>query len=624
MSSPVSHDRKRKADVDEDTACPYLDTIQRSLLDFDQAPSCSVSLQSGPHIYACLVCGKFFRGRGSKTPAYTHAVEAGHYCFVHLQTAVFYCLPDDYEIRDPSLDDIRVALQPSYSPTQIQQLNTRSDLGRDLFGTKYVPGFVGLHNHGKTDGLNAIIQALAHVEPLRNYFLQASETTAAAPVTTASVDSIKQTNIRAALQVTQAFGALVRRIWSDQRFKATVDPQQMVQAVAASYPHFRVGQQPEVGALLAWILHQLHLGTANSTTFSSNGGDKQPPAAIKKKKSNRRRGHTSSIIHQLFQGKVRVTTREAKPKEDNTVDASDDRLGSDNEQNEDNEEREKASNNLAVEESTMDTHFLQLTLDIPAKPLFRDADGGLVIPQEPLVNVLKKFDGVTLTDAVNRKTGAAQRKSYQLLKLPQHLILHLGRFKENGYTREKNPTIVVFPVKNFDLSSYVTKKQKRPLPSEEEVRNMSVRLGLLYRCDLSVLSFHVNSLDPAITHFFFIQVKDIKQLLNDYGQKELAAKAVEKKDFIDMTVDFVCKSLPDLLAEKYDLVANITHESPADVGREGKVDPLQEGSYKCHVQHPATKQWYEIQDLHVQEIMPQQIGLSESHVLVFRKTTKSC
>jgi U4/U6.U5 tri-snRNP-associated protein 2 len=108
--------------------------------------------------------------------------------------------------------------------------------------------------------------------------------------------------------------------------------------------------------------------------------------------------------------------------------------------------------------------------------------------------------------------------------------------------------------------------------------------------------------------------------LKQYGQGEIANHAVEKKELLDSAVDFLCKSLPDLLVDKYDLVANITHDTPSDVGREGKVDPLQEGSYKVHVQHLSTRQWYEIQDLHVQEIMPQQIGLSESYVLIFRKT----
>lgn len=95
--------------------------------------------------------------------------------------------------------------------------------------------------------------------------------------------------------------------------------------------------------------------------------------------------------------------------------------------------------------------------------------------------------------------------------------------------------------------------------------------------------------------------------------------SLEKAELMDRAVDFITKSLPDLLADKYDLVANITHESQADVGREGQHDPLQDGSYKCHVQHRGTKQWYEIQDLHVQEIMPQLIGLSESYLLIFER-----
>lgn len=103
------------------------------------------------------------------------------------------------------------------------------------------------------------------------------------------------------------------------------------------------------------------------------------------------------------------------------------------------------------------------------------------------------------------------------------------------------------------------------------------------------------------------------------GQRAAVKGALERNELVELVLDFVVKRLPDLLADKYDLVANITHESPVDVGREGKHDPLQEGSYKCHVQHRGTNQWYEMQDLHVQEIMPQQIGLSESYVLIFER-----
>jgi U4/U6.U5 tri-snRNP-associated protein 2 len=138
--------------------------------------------------------------------------------------------------------------------------------------------------------------------------------------------------------------------------------------------------------------------------------------------------------------------------------------------------------------------------------------------------------------------------------------------------------------------------------------------------------------------------------LAKHGREDISQNVVEKAELVEITIDFVTKSLPDMLAAKYDLIANITHDSPAEVGREGQHDPLQEGSYKCHVQHQATRQWYEMQgkhisrwqryclfssqienvkfltivlvwmkDLHVQETMPQLIGLSESYVLIFER-----
>ncbi len=106
-----------------------------------------------------------------------------------------------------------------------------------------------------------------------------------------------------------------------------------------------------------------------------------------------------------------------------------------------------------------------------------------------------------------------------------------------------------------------------------------------------------------------------------YDCLDLASHIVEKSELVEVCINFIQKSLPDLLSHKYDLVANVTHTIPSEVGREGQVDPLEEGSYRCHVQHKATKQWYEIQDLHVQEVMSQLIGVSESSVLIFERKT---
>jgi len=83
--------------------CPYLDTINRHILDFDFEKLCSVSL-TRINVYACLVCGKYFQGRGSNTHAYTHSVSEYHHVFLNLSSLRFYCLPDNYEIIDSSLD----------------------------------------------------------------------------------------------------------------------------------------------------------------------------------------------------------------------------------------------------------------------------------------------------------------------------------------------------------------------------------------------------------------------------------------------------------------------------------------------------------------------------------------
>jgi len=93
ISSVAENVKKSKAP----RLCPYLDTINRQFLDFDFEKLCSISL-SRINVYACLVCGKYFQGRGTNTHAYTHSVAESHHVFLNLHTLKFYCLPDNYEI----------------------------------------------------------------------------------------------------------------------------------------------------------------------------------------------------------------------------------------------------------------------------------------------------------------------------------------------------------------------------------------------------------------------------------------------------------------------------------------------------------------------------------------------
>jgi U4/U6.U5 tri-snRNP-associated protein 2 len=55
------------------------------------------------------------------------------------------------------------------------------------------------------------------------------------------------------------------------------------------------------------------------------------------------------------------------------------------------------------------------------------------------------------------------------------------------------------------------------------------------------------------------------------------------------------------------LVANIVHDG----------DP-NKGTYRVHILHRGTGTWYEMQDLHVADVLPQMITLSEAYIQVKR------
>jgi hypothetical protein len=55
----------------------------------------------------------------------------------------------------------------------------------------------------------------------------------------------------------------------------------------------------------------------------------------------------------------------------------------------------------------------------------------------------------------------------------------------------------------------------------------------------------------------------------------------------------------------YNLLANIVHD-----GEPGK------GTYRVHILHKATGKWFEMQDLHVTEILPQMLTLTEAYIQV--------
>ena len=118
--------------------------------------------------------------------------------------------------------------------------------------------------------------------------------------------------------------------------------------------------------------------------------------------------------------------------------------------------KKKSTNNMTDgwTEKITNSPFTFLSVEIPPTPLFRDSEGGLIIPQIPLFQVLQKFNGETWTDQIS--TSAHTRKKYIIRKLPEYLILHLVRFtKNNFFNLEKNRSVVTFPVKNLSMKDYV-------------------------------------------------------------------------------------------------------------------------------------------------------------------------
>ncbi|CAG8534436.1 9467_t:CDS:10 [Diversispora eburnea] len=403
----------------------YLDTINRHMLDFDFEKVCSVSL-SNLNVYACLVCGKYFQGRGRSSHAYFHSLHEDHHVFIHLHELTVYVLPDGYEVKDSSLDDIRVK--------QVARLDQNIKHSYDLNNKKYLPGFV-------------------------DYFILQ--------------------NFDKKSQLVQRFSTLVRKIWNPRAFKGQVSPHELLQEISnASNKVFKLAEQSDPIEFLCWFLNSLH---------KDLGGTKK---------------RNSSIIHNIFQGEVKVESQPLIVKSDA-------------------DEKDRLLFDLNREIETIRTPFLLLSLDLPPPPLFKDEVEKNIIPQIALTTILAKYDGRTPQES------AGTLKRSQLIRLPNYLIFHIKRFTKNNWAEEKNPTIVNFPIKNLDMRDYI-----------ENV-------------DEEKLSTH------------------------------------------------------------YDLIANVCHEGKPGKGK---------GIYKVHIQHRGSKdQWFQIQDLIVEEINAHMIFLSESYIQIWER-----
>ncbi len=325
----------------------------------------------------------------------------------------------------------------------------------------------------------------------------------------------------------------------------------------------------------------------------------------------------SSVIFEPFQGKVEVTSLTKK-----LVDHYSELQSSTQ------EDKEVVDDHGWVRKVSV-SPFNFLSLDIPACPLFRDSHGGLVIPQVPLYQLLQKFDGESWTDTVTKE--AHVRRQYRLITLPAFLVVHLVRFTKNNFTLEKNPTIVTFPVRNLEMKDFLhVQGEASPMYSTQELLDMTAEQlqQFIVKCGSELHRLELQALEPSLN-----QSSGREQL------RLIAQRVQERVSLFHST--------------KYDLVGNICHVSDGsnnrgvDIGdistvayaakiktkaanggaasgkRNGGEESavLEQGGYKVHLQCKAANQWYELQDLHATETTPQQIGVSESYILIYEKKT---
>jgi len=538
---------------------------------------CSVTL-SKMNIYCCLVCGKFLEGRGKDTPAYTHSVQHDHMVYMNIQEERFYCLPDNYEVIDSSLDDIKQYLSPQYNKKTIEQLDNNKDLSRDVYGVSYLQGFIGINNISQTDYINATIRALSHVSILRNFLLQP--------------DLYKICKS----QLVQNVGAVMRRIWSPYNIRSCISPQELVNVISTlSKKRFANnganGTIIECMDFLNWFLNEMHRGL----TIGCASKGVLPAIAAKE----------PSTITQCFQGVIEVTEQRRKAAVAAIAANANSTSSSSSTSNENDDEQEQPWT-----ETVRQVKFNHLSLDIPPPPLFQDGEEELIIPQVPIFELLSKFDGNKWSETLIGEEHV--RRKYKILKLPIYLILNLIRITDTtGFRKARNPTIVTFPLRHLDMNSVAnitSTATTTACPTIEEISQMTT-------------------------------AKELKNVVLNYGttQQQSQLRGCDKTDLMAIAVDVCTKliqqsnNIIDRCQGKYKLLSNICRNSIQTAALQGisvgaatestlsRVMIQSTNPFKVHLQNKATSQWYELEDLIVTEVEPQQIGVSESSILIYEK-----
>jgi U4/U6.U5 tri-snRNP-associated protein 2 len=126
-------------------------------------------------------------------------------------------------VQDTSIEDICQVLDPKFSDAEIARFDTAPMRGRTLDGKDFTAGCMGLTSLASfSDPFNAVVQMLAHVSPIRDFFARRSNYK---PGRDSLVD---------------VFAITMRKLWNFRAFRPYVSPQALLQA-ATLHPdrHFK-------------------------------------------------------------------------------------------------------------------------------------------------------------------------------------------------------------------------------------------------------------------------------------------------------------------------------------------------------------------------------------------------
>ncbi len=382
--------------------CPYISTIKRYLLDFDLEKKCSISL-STLNIYCCLICGKYFQGRGKNSYAFTHSIQQDHHLFINLSDTNIYCLPEDYIVNDNLLNDIKLNLKPIFNENDIKNLDYICEYCYSLEGNKFLPGFIGLNNVKNNDYFNVIIQAFCHLKKFRNYFIK--------------FKLIKDKKSEEDIFL-EKISDLFKKMWNKYNFKEHISPYEILNVMFNLFnknknEEDKINENKKINCLLflTWFINIIK-NTLNENKIIEN------------------------IINMYFTGKLELETfklikdKKYKLKPNEKI--------------------------ITLKEDQMEyiytktkINFYYLTLELPHTPLFKDKNEKINIPQININKLLEKYNGKNIIYEPNKEI----KKRYKIIKLPYYLILIFKRFENNMFFVEKNPTLINFTLDNLIINN---------------------------------------------------------------------------------------------------------------------------------------------------------------------------